>query len=105
MKEASSMACSQCSDLAPVVLGRGSQLPMVAGDPYFAGSSSDEPPLSPDNMGDSQCSFSLTTFSPSWKLAQIEHALTTVGSGQISLGIIGSKDSLSHQILELFTVV
>ncbi|KAF2317679.1 hypothetical protein GH714_039553 [Hevea brasiliensis] len=34
-------------------------------------------------MGDSQYSFSLTTFSPSGKLVQIEHALTAVGSGQI----------------------
>ncbi|KAL6188194.1 hypothetical protein ACLB2K_039587 [Fragaria x ananassa] len=32
-------------------------------------------------------SFSLTTFSPSGKLVQIEHALTAVGSGQTSLGI------------------
>ncbi|OIW05334.1 hypothetical protein TanjilG_28799 [Lupinus angustifolius] len=38
-------------------------------------------------MGDSQYSFSLTTFSPSGKLVQIEHALTAVGSGQTSLGI------------------
>ncbi|KAK7850688.1 proteasome subunit alpha type-2-a [Quercus suber] len=42
-------------------------------------------------MGDSQYSFSLTTFSPSGKLVQIEHALTAVGSGQTSLGI---KDRL-----------
>lgn len=69
-------------------------------------------------MGDSQYSFSLTTFrygysifvdttvcgmcaylnlfcctvhfnSPSGKLVQIEHALTAVGSGQTSLGIKG----------------
>ncbi|KAG6522426.1 hypothetical protein ZIOFF_019566 [Zingiber officinale] len=38
-------------------------------------------------MGDSQYSFSLTTFSPSGKLVQIEHALMAVGSGQTSLGI------------------
>ncbi|CAN0843317.1 Proteasome subunit alpha type-2-B [Linum grandiflorum] len=38
-------------------------------------------------MGDSQYSFSLTTFSPSGKLVQIEHALTAVGSGQTALGI------------------
>nr|AAB82138.1 proteasome component [Oryza sativa Indica Group] len=38
-------------------------------------------------MGDSQYSFSLTTFSPSGKLVQINHALTAVGSGQTSLGI------------------
>ncbi|BBH01475.1 N-terminal nucleophile aminohydrolases superfamily protein [Prunus dulcis] len=39
------------------------------------------------HYGDSQYSFSLTTFSPSGKLVQIEHALTAVGSGQTSLGI------------------
>ncbi|GAU29091.1 hypothetical protein TSUD_58570 [Trifolium subterraneum] len=38
-------------------------------------------------MGDSQYSFPLTTFSPSGKLVQIEHALTAVGAGQTSLGI------------------
>ncbi|KAM1590895.1 hypothetical protein ACFX15_034266 [Malus domestica] len=38
-------------------------------------------------MGDSQYSFSLTTFSHSGKLVQIKHALTAVGSGQTSLGI------------------
>ncbi|XP_019710858.1 proteasome subunit alpha type-2 isoform X2 [Elaeis guineensis] len=38
-------------------------------------------------MGDGQYSFSLTTFSPSGKLVQIEHALMAVGSGQTSLGI------------------
>ncbi|KAF9668201.1 hypothetical protein SADUNF_Sadunf15G0104600 [Salix dunnii] len=42
-------------------------------------------------MGDSQYSFSLTTFSPTGKLVQIEHALTAVGSGQTSLGI---KDTM-----------
>jgi len=42
-------------------------------------------------MGDSQYSFSLTTFSPSGKLVQIEHALTAVGSGQTSLGIKGNS--------------
>ncbi|KAI3675650.1 hypothetical protein L1987_85242 [Smallanthus sonchifolius] len=43
------------------------------------------------DMGDSQYSFSLTTFSPSGKLVQIEHALTAVGSGQTSLGIKASN--------------
>ncbi|KAB5532278.1 hypothetical protein DKX38_018948 [Salix brachista] len=38
-------------------------------------------------MGDSQYSFSLITFSPTGKLVQIEHALTSVKSGQTSLGI------------------
>ncbi|GAA5847147.1 hypothetical protein JCM11251_000547, partial [Rhodosporidiobolus azoricus] len=32
-------------------------------------------------------SFSLTTFSPSGKLVQIEHALAAVGQGTTSLGI------------------
>ncbi|KAB5532330.1 hypothetical protein DKX38_019000 [Salix brachista] len=41
-------------------------------------------------MGDRQCSFSLTTFNPTGKLVQVEHALTAVGSGQTSLGIKAS---------------
>ncbi|MQL74325.1 hypothetical protein Taro_006672 [Colocasia esculenta] len=45
------------------------------------------PPRYQDAMGDSQYSFSLTTFSPSGKLVQIEYALMAVGSGQTSLGI------------------
>lgn len=39
-------------------------------------------------MGESQYSFSLTTFSPSGKLVQIEYALQAVGAGATSLGII-----------------
>jgi 20S proteasome subunit alpha 2 len=42
-------------------------------------------------MGDSQYSFSLTTFSPSGKLVQIEYALMAVGAGQTSLGIKASN--------------
>lgn len=38
-------------------------------------------------MGESQYSFSLTTFSPSGKLVQIEHALAAVSGGATSLGI------------------
>ncbi|KAJ3323749.1 Proteasome subunit alpha type-2 [Blyttiomyces sp. JEL0837] len=38
-------------------------------------------------MGDSRYSFSLTTFSPSGKLVQIEHALTAVSHGVTSVGI------------------
>lgn len=38
-------------------------------------------------MGDSQYSFSLTTFSPSGKLVQIEYALNAVSAGATSLGI------------------
>jgi hypothetical protein len=38
-------------------------------------------------MAESQYSFSLTTFSPSGKLAQIEYALNAVAAGVTSLGI------------------
>ncbi|KAL4853064.1 Proteasome subunit alpha type-2 [Chlorella vulgaris] len=38
-------------------------------------------------LGTSQYSFSLTTFSPSGKLVQIEYALTAVNAGATSLGI------------------
>lgn len=38
-------------------------------------------------MGESQYSFSLTTFSPSGKLVQIEYALNAVNQGATSLGI------------------
>lgn len=38
-------------------------------------------------MGDSEYSFSLTTFSPSGKLAQIEYALAAVQAGGTSIGI------------------
>lgn len=38
-------------------------------------------------MGESQYSFSLTTFSPSGKLVQIEYALNAVAAGTTSLGI------------------
>jgi hypothetical protein len=39
--------------------------------------------------GGGSYSFSLTTFSPSGKLVQIEHALAAVGQGTSSLGIKG----------------
>ncbi|GBG65319.1 hypothetical protein CBR_g50356 [Chara braunii] len=42
-------------------------------------------------MGDSQYSFSLTTFSPSGQLVQIEHALNAVAAGATSLGIKASN--------------
>ncbi|KAK8551382.1 hypothetical protein V6N12_040025 [Hibiscus sabdariffa] len=42
-------------------------------------------------MGDSQYSFSLTTFSPSGKLVQIEHALTAVGSAANGVVIATEK--------------
>merc|ERR1712039_827787 len=38
-------------------------------------------------MGDSEYSFSLTTFSPSGKLMQIEYALNRVAEGKPALGI------------------
>ena len=38
-------------------------------------------------MGDSAYSFSLTTFSPSGKLVQIEYALNAVATGSTSLGV------------------
>jgi len=59
-------------------------------------------------MGDSDYSFSLTTFSPSGKLVQIEYALNAVQSGSTSLGIKGSVLSQMSQVsyladgLELF---
>jgi len=43
-----------------------------------------------DDSGAETCgSFSLTTFSPSGKLVQIEHALAAVAGGTTSLGIKG----------------
>lgn len=44
---------------------------------------------STDRMGDAGYSFSLTTFSPSGKLVQIEYALQAVADGATSLGIKG----------------
>lgn len=41
-------------------------------------------------MGESSYSFSLTTFSPSGKLMQLEHALAAVAGGATSLGISAS---------------
>jgi len=40
-------------------------------------------------MGESDYSFSLTTFSPSGKLVQIEYALNAVMAGATALGIKG----------------
>lgn len=44
-------------------------------------------------------SFSLTTFSPSGKLVQIEHALAAVSGGQTSLGIKGTSSPPNHNPL------
>lgn len=46
----------------------------------------DHDPLSPPDVS-AQYSFSLTTFSPSGKLVQIEYALNAVNAGATSLGI------------------
>ncbi|XP_066311113.1 proteasome subunit alpha type-2-like [Miscanthus floridulus] len=56
-------------------------------------------------MGDSQYS-SLTTFSPSGKLVQIEHALTAVGSGQTSLGIKAANGVViaTEKITGIYTI-
>jgi 20S proteasome subunit alpha 2 len=43
--------------------------------------------------GGGSYSFSLTTFSPSGKLVQIEHALAAVSQGTSSLGIKGIHPS------------
>lgn len=40
-------------------------------------------------MGESDYSFSLTTFSPSGRLVQIEYALNAVTAGATALGIKG----------------
>jgi 20S proteasome subunit alpha 2 len=41
-------------------------------------------------MSESRYAFSLTTFSPSGKLVQIEHALTAVSAGITAIGIKGT---------------
>ena len=47
-------------------------------------------------MSESPYSFSLTTFSPSGKLVQIEYALQAVSQGTTSLGIKGLFFSTIH---------
>ena len=47
--------------------------------------------MSTATMGEAGYSFSLTTFSPSGKLLQIEHALKAVQGGKASLGIQGAQ--------------
>lgn len=42
-------------------------------------------------MGESDYSFSLTTFSPSGRLVQIEYALQAVTAGATALGIKGKQ--------------
>ena len=54
-------------------------------------------------MADSSYSFSLTTFSPSGKLLQIEHALKAVQNGRTALGIRGTyTHNLSHVIHHVY---
>ena len=47
-------------------------------------------------MGDGAYSLSLTTFSPSGKLVQIEYALNAVASGATSLGVKGALPPCQH---------
>jgi hypothetical protein len=49
-------------------------------------------------MDDSRYSFSLTTFSPSGKLVQINYALNAVAQGSTSLGIKGKLMPLIYSI-------
>lgn len=44
-------------------------------------------------MGESDYSFSLTTFSPSGRLVQIEYALQAVTAGATALGIKGKQNN------------
>ena len=55
--------------------------------PLAAAPSPPPPPSPPRRRGEAGYSFSLTTFSPSGKLLQIEHALKAVQAGKTSLGI------------------
>uniref|UniRef100_A0A7S2NN63 Proteasome subunit alpha type n=1 Tax=Cyanoptyche gloeocystis TaxID=77922 RepID=A0A7S2NN63_9EUKA len=62
-------------------------------------------------MGESQYSFSLTTFSPSGKLVQIEYALNAVAAGATSLGIkatngivIATEKKLQSSLIDESTV-
>lgn len=61
--------------------------------------------------GESQYSFSLTTFSPSGKLVQIEYALNAVSAGATSLGmvatdgvVIATEKKLPSQLVDETTV-
>jgi hypothetical protein len=51
-------------------------------------------------MDDSRYSFSLTTFSPSGKLVQINYALNAVAQGSTSLGIKGKINA--SNLFDLF---
>ena len=50
----------------------------------------------------SRYSFSLTTFSPSGKLVQIEHALAAVNQGSTSVGIKGTFSTVFHLVFRTF---
>ncbi|THW36733.1 putative proteasome subunit alpha type-2 [Aureobasidium pullulans] len=49
-------------------------------------------------------SFSLTTFSPSGKLVQIEYALNAVNQGVTALGIKGSHTTILRPVIQVLTV-
>lgn len=49
-------------------------------------------------MGEADYSFSLTTFSPSGKLVQIDYALNAVAAGNTSLGIKGEGLAVAVEI-------
>ena len=53
-------------------------------------------------MGDSSYSFSLTTFSPSGKLVQIEYALQAVAQGKPALGIKAKNGVVYDFLLRIY---
>lgn len=53
--------------------------------------------LGSGHLANIDCSYSLTVFSPSGKLVQIEHALAAVSQGTTSLGIKGPFRSSSQE--------
>jgi hypothetical protein len=83
---------------APSVLctsARGSRLALAA-RPSLATSRVPSFRSAQKKMAESGYSFSLTTFSPSGKLLQLEHALKAVQQGKTSLGIQGASGGV-HQ--------
>ena len=52
-------------------------------------------------MGDSAYSFSLTTFSRTGKLLQIEYALNAVANGRTALGIAATDGVVDRQVADV----